>query len=188
MSRLLPADRHSTSRDGEIGRIRVEDGSTAFANGTGFRVSEPLSLDAALSPTTYIEFNSPIDFTLVNQSVSCDLGGFSYEVYRADQGVVGTPFTDDVRVLKRNARSDAPAYIPVITLKTGGVFTPAALAVPVDTIRVIAGAQVKKITNVSGVESSSRGLPAGSYYIIVAAIAGITGLISGVLELLYDEQ
>ena len=187
MSNLGQANRHSTDRDGDIGRIRTEEGSTALALNQAFRTSEPLSLDTVTNPSIQFEFNSPINFTLINQSITCDLGGFLYQVYREDQGTVATAFSTPTRILRRNARTDAPSYTGQISINSGGVFTPNPLEVPVDTIRVLAGGNVKKISNVSGAEDSKRGLPPCKYYILIAPLAGITGALLGVLELLFDE-
>ena len=187
MSSQFPASIHSTNRNPFTGRLRVEDGSTALAENRALRISEPLSLDTVTLPTMQIAFTSPIDFNLVQQSLTCDLGGFLYQVYRSEQGTVTTPFETTIEPIRRNLRTDAPSYTPQIEIKTGGVFVPGVGEKPVDTIRVRAGSNANRAINVSGAENSGRGLPPNTYYIIIGAIAGITGTLTGVLELLYDE-
>lgn len=178
---------HSTSRDNAFGRIKVETGTTAFSQNRSLRVSEPLTLDSVAAPVMQIEFNSPINFTLVQQTLLCDLGGILYQVYRSEQGTVTAPFNDPIAPIRRNSRTDAPAYTPQISIAKGGIFTPNVGETPVDTIRIRAGENANKATNVSGAEESSRGLPPNSYYIIISTISGIAGAVAGVLELLYDE-
>lgn len=164
---------------GESRRLRVDNGQTGFFAGREFRSFYEFSIPTGQS--IVIKFSSPVDFVLFQQSLSVDAGGVKYTAEVS--GTAGGTFTPMPVVGKnRMAQRPTPYYEAVATIGQGGTFSGGTI---LDLARVVtAGATAQQIT--VGMTSDERGLPAGDYYIRLAALGN--GTATGVYSLFWEER
>jgi len=166
------------------GRMEVDVSSTAFQEGKQFRISYEYT-EVGSTPLV-LRFSSPVDFLLQGQDLTSDLVGVRYRVFRAAQGTPGGTFGTQVQITRSNGTSDAKPLNPLVTIFTGGTFTPTAGQVAQETIRIRTPSGSKKSLSVSGEAGDERGIPAGDHYIILQSIDA-NNLASGVLNLEWEE-
>lgn len=164
---------------GESRRIRVDNGQTGFFAGREFRSFYEFSIPTGTS--IVIKFSSPVDFILFQQALTVDAGGVKYTAEVT--GTEGGTFTA-LPVVGKNRMSvrPLPFYTAQATIGQGGTFSGDTV---LDVARVVtAGATAQQIT--VGMTSDERGLPAGDYYIRLAALGN--GTATGVYSLFWEER
>ena len=174
----------SSREDLFYARMEVDVASTSFKEGKQFRISYEY-IGVGSTPLV-IRFSSPVDFSLQGQDLTSDLVGVRYRVFRAAQGTPGGTFGTPIQITRSNGTSDAKPLNPLVTIFTGGTFTPTAGQEAQETIRIRTPSGSKKALSVSGKPGDERGLPAGDHYIILQSIDG-NKLASGVLNLEWEE-
>lgn len=164
-------------------RIQVDVGQTGFFQGREFRISYEYNI--ANGATLVFKFSSPVDFILQKQALSCDEGAVAFRAYRSDAGTPGGTFGTPAPIFANNAMAAAPEYASVITVDSGGTFTPS--GAPAEVIRVRSGTATGQRISVGANTTDERGLPAGDYYLTLANIAG-SGSATGVYDLVWEER
>jgi len=111
-------------------------------------------------PAVSFRFISPIDFILWQQTLTLTQGALRLEVFTGAVTPSGSwtalPNIGVNRMLER----PAPAYVPQVVVETGGSFTG---GTAVDLMLLRTASTNGQALNV-GIQSTERGLPAGSYY------------------------
>ena len=174
-------------------RIITDGGDSGFYNARECRISYEFTLDWASSQVRVLKFISPMDFMLKSQTMSCDQGGIIFRAYRSTQGSEGGTFSTTVPSYLNNFMSEAPSYTPMISITTGGTFTPDGGQPSVETIRQVAnigggGPTSGSRNTVQGGVSGVRGLAAGTYYLTFSIITGVTVDSIGVYDLVFEER
>lgn len=151
-----------TSKEAGLRRVQVDVGQTGFFEGREFR------FDYEISTGIVFKFSSPIDFILQSQSLSSHDGVSTLTVWSANQGTEGGSFNVPAKVLPNNGMSDTPAYTPVITINSGGTFTPTDSDVNLsrEYIKAVSANATAQRSTVGGNGVEERGLPAGDYYLV----------------------
>lgn len=176
-SDLLTSERLSTRR------LRVDVAETGFFEGREFRISEELAVPAG--ETLVYRFTSPVDFILQRQTLSLDDSAIRFRAYRSAQGTAGGAF-EPVPMHGVNIMSDTPAYARQAVVSAGGTFTPSVGEEAVETIRLRAANATAQRSTVSGAAGDQRGLPAGTYYLLLENIGN--GVATGVFDLKWEER
>ena len=165
MSNFGQAHRHSTNRDGDVGRVKVEDGNTSLTIGRAFRAYKEFSLAAGSVET--IQVVSPINFRLTSITLTVDSGEIRYESIGGATEV--TAFTPLPTIFNKNTRDDMiPAYAGVITAGTGGTFTGGSV---LDVARIKTGTNSQRVSIVEQAQSV-RDIGPGTYYITLTNSSG----------------
>lgn len=175
---------HSTRRDNRFGRLRVDVANTAFWEGKEYRIDLEYSVGAT---PIVIKFSSPINFILQSQTLACDQEAVRLRVYRDSQGVEGGTFSQVQPIYKVNFMTETPSVPNQVSITKGGTFTPNGGEVAVETIRVRAANATAQKATVSGAIGDERGLPPGTYYLILERLAGSANA-EGVYYLKWEER
>tara|TARA_R110000824_G_scaffold183072_1_gene364085 strand:+ start:1551 stop:2096 length:546 start_codon:yes stop_codon:yes gene_type:complete len=165
MSNFGQADRHSTDRNGDVGRVKVETGSTSLTLGRSFRAYKEFSLAAGAVET--IQVVSPINFRLSDVILTVDSGEIRYE---SIGGATETSaFTPLPTIFNKNTRDDMIApYTGVITAGTGGTFTGGAV---LDVARLKTGTNSQRVSIVEQAQGV-REVGPGTYYVTLTNSSG----------------
>ena len=161
-----PAHAHSTSRDTDVGRIRVEHGETSQATGTQFQAQSVAT--ASLNPQVMrIVAPEPIDITEIEMTVN--LGGVSVSIFEAGDGAAGGTFTP-VTLTSTNRRIQKT---PSFTVETGGTFNPVGNPVR-PPLSVSTGASGNNVLSNVSRQERKLSLLAGTYYVVIGLLVGVT--------------
>lgn len=147
-----------TDRAGPSQRLRVDPGQTGFFAGRMFRSYTEQVIPVA-GPAVSFRFTSPVDFILWSQTLTLTQGALRFEIFTGATPS-GSWTSLPIIGVNRMAERPQPYYTPLVTIDTGGSFTG---GTAVDVMLVRTAAQNNSASNV-GLESSERGLPAGTYY------------------------
>ena len=183
MSNFGQANVLSTRRDTATSRLKVDVANTAFWEGKEFRVSYEYSI----SGTQVLKFTSTRDFILQRQVVSCDAVGVILRVYRDSQGTESGTFDETIPTYGVNIMSETPSFTSGVSIVAGGTFTPNVNEPSVETIRVKVSNSTAQRSTVTGAAGDERGLPAGTYYLVLENISG-SGTATGVYDLKWEER
>lgn len=148
----------ATTADKETGRIKTEDGSTAFSLGREFRAFKELSI---VSGATYvIKVVVPFDIDVTQLVVNVDAGAL--RVSTVVGGTEGGTFTTIGPIIPKNNRSDRPApfYTAQVQALGGGTITG---GTEIDLARLNSGKSANAQT-VGGSIHDKRGIATGNYY------------------------
>lgn len=189
----LPADLMTQAETPNFRRLRVDVGQTGFFAGREFR--------------TFREFDQPTLGTqipsgqrvLVRAIVPLNIILESLEV-RGDNGQVrittfsgGTPtgaFVNNLPIIPANGMSSNPGYTPLVTIAATAAGLPAVVAITggtnLDVIRLKIENSTGAAATVGDQNDSQRGLPAGTYYILVENIG--TGVFEGTIKARWEER
>lgn len=166
-------------------RIQVDVAQTGFWLAHHQRIS--YEYDIANATTQVLKFTSPVDFILQYQNLSCDTGAIRFRAFRAADGTEGGLFSTQILVSGSNGMNTAPEYSNEVTISTGGTFTPTGGVEPREVIRLRVSSATAQQTSVTGAAADERGLPPGSYYLLMENIAG-SGSSTGVYDLRWEER
>lgn len=181
---MVPPRDSFTDDQGPNQRLRVDPGQTGFFKRRMWRISFEFT---ALGATPIVlKVVVPVNFIIHHQGLSVDEGGVVLKAYRAGQGTEGGAFTTPVTLHSINSMDEDPLYAFVSSINTGGTFTPSAEAV--ETTRVRAANATAQATTVSGSTFGERGLGAGTFYLQMANLPGVSGNSSGVYALIVEER
>lgn len=161
-------------------RVRVDSAQTGFFEGREFRSYYEFSIPTATALVA--KFECPVDFILFNQKLSVDAGGVRLSVHAG--GTEGGVFTT-VPILGKNRMTERrrPYYTAQATLAAGGTHTG---GTEVDVARDVAPGSGSNTSTISGDTDGERGLPAGTYYLKLAALGA--GTAAGVYSLWWEER
>lgn len=165
-------------------RQRVDDDEIGFWSGWQFRAYSEINKDAVTVQA--FMFSSPIDFILLAQRIELDSGGVRLSAWI--NGTPGGSWTS-VPVIGKNrmANRQKPYYQSQVTLSTGGTFDKTG-ATEVDLIRIKSATATAQSTNVGAGMDDARGLPAGTYIILLEQIEGSNDAVLGKFELIWEER
>lgn len=173
--------------DGAVGpnaRLRVDPGQTGFFARRMWRVSYEFT---ALEATPIVmRVSIPVNFIIHHQGIEIDSGGLSLKAYRSTQGTPGGTFNVPVPIWSANFMNQQSEYTFQAAIDTGGTFTPS--AGPVETIRLRTSNATAQRSSVGGESFGERGLAAGTYYLVLARLAGISDTTQGVFTLVVEER
>lgn len=169
-----PKDMYTSDARG-FRRLRVDVGQTSLFEGREFRIVRKVSIPAG-TPLVF-KFESPIDFMLAEQQISCSEGDIEYWAWRDTQGVASGTFNTPVPVIPKNTSSkfreyDGQRYALQIEVHTGGDFTPTDPNAYVDYDRAKTSGATAQQLSVSGGDGSARYLSAGTYYLVLISLSG----------------
>ena len=158
----LPVPVMSTSDDPATARLKVDISQTGFFEGRQFRFEYEVS-----TPIVF-KFNAPANFILQSQELLSHDGTATLAVYLANQGVAAGTFDQVITPVNNNAMSDAPSYTPVISIASGGTFTPSDNDPNFsrEYIKAVSATATAQRSTVGGNAVPERGLPAGEYYLV----------------------
>lgn len=183
---IKPAHTHSTSRDPDAGRIRVEDvgvSESRFNSGKSYRLDYVIDIPEDTGPL-YLKFDiqAPIDLTL--SEVALVQGGVHYEVFTASQITETTSFdTVDNRIFPRNSRVTPD---PKVQLLSGGTFTVNANEEANTNLFVKTANFGFSRENAVSSEQSKRGFPVTTAYVRITELTSNTTDTVGTLKLEYE--
>jgi hypothetical protein len=168
-----------TDDDGDYARIRVDAGQTGFFAGREARTIYEFSIEQDSSQV--IKVVAPVN-TIV-QTLGLDLFLAELRLELVIGGTEGGTFGTPLPIFKTNTMSTASAYIPQVTMATGGTHTGGTI---VDLLRVLSGSNANKATVSGATESSPQGFPAGTFYIRLINIDGNTA--NGIFRTRWEER
>lgn len=176
----LPPDIYTSNTEG-FRRLRIDTGQTGFFEGREFRTFWEVNLASGAS--RYFKFTSPVDFILIEQSLSLDSGSARFTAISgaADSGTYNVPLP--IIGKNRMASRKAPYYTAQTTILTGGAATGGTV---VELFRVVAANATAQQQTVLGANSTERGLPAGTYHLRIENIG--SGSATGVYTLIWEER
>jgi hypothetical protein len=160
---IKPAHVHSTTRQTEVGRVRVEDGSTTQATGQQFDILQEF---AAIAAPTVIKIVAPLPIDIDGMELNILLNGGNLSIFEASAGTEGGTFTPITPVSSNQRLNPAPSF----SASTGGTFV--ATEPPLRRMSAQAAANSSSVR----ANNNRMSLPAGTYF-------AVTGLLSGVLSL-----
>ncbi|WPE28071.1 hypothetical protein PshuTeo1_38060 [Pseudomonas hunanensis] len=178
-----PRDLH-TDNQGHNQRLRVDPGQTGFFTRRMWRISFEFT-GLAATPVV-LKVVVPVNFIIHHQALAVDEGGCALRAYRSEQGTEGGAFSTPVPLYSANFMDEEPPYVFQSSVATGGTFTTSAGAV--ETTRVRAANATAQATTVSGSTFGERGLAAGTYYLQLSNLPGVSGSSSGVYTLIVEER
>lgn len=153
--------------------------SQAFAAGREAFTFYEFSIASGASQA--IKVVAPCDTIVTSFSVELDLAAIRLELVAG--GTEGGTFATALPVLKANSMSDAPAYVPQVTMATGGTHTGGTV---VDVLTAISGPNPNKSVSSSAGEDQPVGFAAGTYYIRITNTDGATA--TGIFRARWEER
>lgn len=183
----LPPDMYSSNSE-NYRRIRVDVGQTGFFRGREARSFFEFNIPA--NNVQVLKFVSPVNFVLIEQSVSVDAGSIRFQALTGATEVA--TFNTSIPVFGKNRMTEreSPFYNFQVTLSThaapvafgsgvtGGTVT--------ENVRVVAANATAQQQTVSGGAQTERGLPAGTYYLRLHNFG--SGAATGVYSLVWEER
>ena len=190
---FLPEDiiKNRFQKDNRSIKVSIESGSAveaqttsdkAFNEGRGYRLNYPFTIPNGGSDIV-LKFvvEAPIDLTFSQTEI--DQGGILYRVFTSAQVTETAPVNTPVDwVYPKNPR--VPHSGSAITVTTGGTVTTTGDENTTLRIRTASGAG-NRSNAVSG-ESSKRGFPATTAYVIISQLNGVNTDTTGVLKLEWE--
>lgn len=171
-----------SSRTRGMRRLLTEPGITAQMEGRAFRLSREFAIDAT---PLVLRVTSPIDFKIIFQQLTVDVGGIVMHAYRDSSVTEGGTYSTTEDTFGSNDASFVPSYTPQIVIESGGSITPTGPAA--ETIRVRTSGATAQQTTITGSTGDERLLGAGTYYLEFARMSGVTATTRGVYTLNYEE-
>lgn len=177
----LPVDMTTESLTPGLRRLQVDVGQTGFFAGREFRIFKEYTVGATPLVFRVIVPSTLRGIILQSLRVSCYQGGIIMRTYR--DGTPGGSWTPEV-IWPNNGIPDVPGYVGQVTIQSGGTLTGSSGAS--DALAAFANETGKSATTSMTIAEGERGLPAGTYYLEVSRITGVSvdslGIISGVFE------
>lgn len=171
---------YTTDRWSGYERLRVDAAQTSFWEGREFRSFVELNLAAGAS--LVVRFTAGVDFVLFNQRLLVDEGKVRMDAKQG--GTPGGTFTNIATYGKnRMVERRAPYYTSQIAVATGGTHTGGTV---LESLRVNAGGASGQAQTVGASASDERGLPAGTYYIVLTNYGN--GVATGTYDLWWEER
>lgn len=184
-----------TDANGDYGRLRVDNGNTAFFAGREFRMfyefsSEDTANTIAAGQSHWLKFVLPVDCILRLENISVDTGAIRYRSWRG--GTDSGPWTatqgPKFGVFSRNGWAQAASgYVQQSTIEYSATNTAHGADGTVSGIARIrsAGATAQRVS-VGASAQQERGVPAGTYFIQLENISA--GAAEGVYTLAFEER
>lgn len=169
--------RRVTGNSEATARLPVDVGQTGFFERREFRISEELNIPTGTS--LVYRFESPVNFILWEQSIECDANLLKFEA--VVEGTEGGSFTP-VTIWGKNRMTEQPAYTGQVTISKGGTITGGQVA---EVLRIQAAGATAQRSSVGSSVGSERGLPAGTYHLMLSAIGGD---VTGTFALVWEER
>lgn len=177
---IKPAHTHSTSRDPNTGRIRVEHGSEAFESGLTYRFYHKFDIGQSDDPV-YLKYTISGDVVLTLSDLFVTEGDAEYTVWTQSQGTETTAFDSSLKVRQTNLMSSNtnPERVSFVSVESGGVVT--LTGEPSDLVEVTTATGGNNASVLSP-EASDRGFPATVAYVRIARLDGANKQLRGVLK------
>lgn len=169
--------RRVTGNSEATARLPVDVGQTGFFERREFRISEELNIPTGTS--LVYKFVSPVNFILWEQDLSSDANLLKFEAIVG--GTEGGSFTP-VTIWGKNRMTEQPVYAGQVTISKGGTITGGQVA---EVLRIQAAGATAQRSSVGSSVGSERGLPAGTYHLMLSAIGGD---VTGTFALVWEER
>jgi hypothetical protein len=175
-----PAHTHSTSRDPDTGRIRVECGGEAFETGLTYRFYHKFEITQSGTPV-FLKYTIDGDAILTLSDLSITKGDVEYTVWAGSQATEDSAFTNDLTVYQTNSMSSNPnaGRVSYVSVQAGGSAT--FTGEPNDLTEVVTASGGNK-ESVLAPDSSDRGFPAGIAYVRIARLDDVNSQLAGILK------
>ncbi len=176
---LLPEVLNGTKRG--YRRLAVDVAQTGFFEGREFRSF--IELNIAAGQTQVLKFIAPVDFILFEQSLVLDSGSIRFSA--SASGTPSGTFDTLLPIIGKNrmANRAQPYYEPQISIATGGQHTG---GTELEVVRLVAAGSTAQESSVGGIQSTERGLPAGTFYLRFQNFGN--GAATGVYSLFWEER
>ena len=162
-----------TDNDGEgpNARLRVDVGQTGFFAGREARTFHEFSVSNG--STLVVKAVAATNVILMDLTVSLNSG--EVKVYTVTGGSEGGSFSTTLPIIPTNSMSSVPqpAYTPQMVITAGGTHTGGTI---LDELWVDAGLNPAKESTAGDSADSARGVPAGTYYFRINALADAAGI------------
>lgn len=162
-------------------RLKVDSAQTGFFEGREFRTFIEFSIAAGAS--LVCRFTAPTPFILFGQRLLVDDGKIRLAAKDAS-GVAGGSWTARPIIGKnRMPERRFPYYVAQCTADSGGTYTG---GVDLEVVRVATAGATGQAATVGGSIGEERGLPAGTYYLVLTNYG--SGTATGTYDLWWEER
>lgn len=174
---------------GQAARLRVDNGQTGFFARRMWSLNYEFASTNPIAATPLVfKFVLPTNFIIHDHSLSVDQGGLTLRTYSADQGVAGGTFLTSHAPRSENTMTEHEAYAFQATIASGGTFTPNIAEVPITPLRVRTAGATAQQSSVGASAVSEKGRNPGTYYAVLARMAGVSGDCTGVYSIVIEER
>lgn len=174
---------------GQSARLRVDNGQTGFFARRMWSLNYEFASTNPIAATPLVfKFVLPTSFIIHDHSLSVDQGGLTLRTYSADQGVAGGTFSTSHVPRSENTMTEHEAYAFQATIASGGTFTPTPGEAPITPLRVRTAGATAQQSSVGASAVSEKGRSPGTYYAVLARMAGVSGDCTGVYSIVIEER
>lgn len=178
-----------TDDDGPNARLRVDNGQTGFFARRMWSLNYEFSSANPIAATPLVfKFVIPVNFIIHAHSLTVDQGGLTLRTYTAAQGAEGGVFATPHAPNSDNTMSEFPDYAFQSQISSGGTFTPSSGQVPITPLRVRTAGSTAQQSSVGGQTVSEKARAPGTYYAVLARMAGVNGDCTGVYTIAIEER
>lgn len=168
-----------TDGNGTYARMRVDVGQTGFFAGREARTFYEFAIPTGQSRV--IKVVAPIDTIIQTFGAELHLAELRIELRYG--GTEGGTFSTSLPIFKTNVMSSSSAYVPQITMSTGGTHTG---GTTIDLLHLLSGANPNKASDSSAKEDLPQGFSAGTFYIHLINVDGATA--EGIFRARWEER
>jgi hypothetical protein len=184
-----PFDLMTDGGNGANRRIRVDVGQTGFFARRMWALSYEFATANPIAATPLVfRLVIPTNFIIHAHFMSIDQGGLTLRTYEATQGIEGGVFGDTYTPASENTMTEFPEYVFQSQIASGGTFTPAVGQRPLTPLRVRTSGATAQQSSVGQGAVSEKGRGPGTYYAVLARMAGVSGDCTGVYNLVIEER
>lgn len=184
-----PFDLMTDGGDGPNRRMRVDNGQTGFFARRMWAINYEFSSTNPIAATPLaFRVIIPVNFIIHAHTLTIDQGGATLRTYAAAQGVEGGTFSTVHTPVSENSMTEQAAYAFQTQIASGGTFTPNGGQLPLTPLRVRTAGATAQQSSVGGEAVSEKGRAAGTYYAVIARMAGVSGDCTGVYNLVIEER
>lgn len=175
--------------NGPTRRLRVDNGQTGFFGRRMWSLAHEFSSANPINTVPLVfRFVIPVNFIVHAHFLSVDQGGVTLRTYAAAQGVAGGAFSSSIAPTSENSMTEEEAYAFQATIDSGGTFTPNVSERPITPLRVRTSGATAQQSSVGQGAVSEKGRAAGTYYAVLARMAGVSGDCTGVYNSVVEER
>ena len=184
-----PFDLLTDGGDGPVRRLRVDTGQTGFFGRRMWAINYEFASTNPIAATPLVfRVIIPVNFIIHAHTLTLDQGGATLRTYAAAQGVEGGAFSTVHTPVSENSMAEQAAYAFQSQIASGGLFTPNGGQLPLTPLRVRTAGATAQQSSVGGEAVSEKGRAAGTYYAVIARMAGVSGDCTGVYNLVIEER
>lgn len=172
------------SGTGKFKRQRTDVGEPGFWMGRQFGVSYEFSI----ASRQVLKFMTPVDAILYVSNLHIDAGGLYYRVFGyPDDSIETAAFTNPVAIHPLNTMSVSLPYANQVRAYDDGDIDETGLD-PYPTARLRASNATGQRNTTGIVKSDIRGFGPANAYIVMELLSGVTGPVTGVIDLKFEER